>query len=215
VAPGAGAAETEALLALPRKGLFIAYCDEPGQAASAAVARRVRELGIGDGSALAGGFQAWKAEGYPTEVTPPLTSPARKDERQASHVVEEVYEGVRLSLRAPSLLALFAEAPAGLADALGVAEPALEPTDHLFQLQAKDPEALLLVWLNDLLARTAEEGRLFVDVDIEVLSDRELRGRLRGAEVAELRLEPRPGTLPEVRLERLGDGYEAVITLPR
>src|SRR3954451_15198309 len=51
IGPGSGAAETEALSALPRGKLIISYCDEPAQAASTAVARRVRQLAIGDGCA--------------------------------------------------------------------------------------------------------------------------------------------------------------------
>lgn len=66
--PGRGAEMDAALQALPRERLVIAYCDEPAHAASAQIARRVRELGLGDGSVLSGGFRAWKEAGYPVET---------------------------------------------------------------------------------------------------------------------------------------------------
>jgi rhodanese-related sulfurtransferase/SHS2 domain-containing protein len=212
VDPGGGAAETETLLALPRGKLLISYCDEPGQAASTEVARRVRALGLGDGSALAGGFRAWKEAGYPTELAPPLASPAKKDQRVASHVVERTPEGVRLTVDAPSLAALFAEAALALADALGEPQRELEPTDHLVTVRARDTETLLTVWLVDLLTRTVEERRLVVAIRIESLSDHELHARLRGAEVAAWWMEPRP-LPPEVRIERRDGGFAAMITL--
>jgi rhodanese-related sulfurtransferase len=65
--PGSGSQIDEALLALPVEKLIVAYCDEPGQAASARIARRARELGRGDASLMQGGFAAWKAAGLPTE----------------------------------------------------------------------------------------------------------------------------------------------------
>lgn len=63
----AGASIDEALSALPRELLWIVYCDEPAQAASAKVARRARELGLNDASVLEGGWDAWLDAGAPTE----------------------------------------------------------------------------------------------------------------------------------------------------
>jgi rhodanese-related sulfurtransferase len=76
VEPGSGAAMDEALFELPRERLVIVYCDEPDEAASAQVARRVRELGLGDASVLRGGFLAWREAGLPTEPVPDLAGPA-------------------------------------------------------------------------------------------------------------------------------------------
>lgn len=74
--PGSGAAMDEALLVLPREKIVVCYCDEPGEAASAQVARRFRELGLGDASVLRGGFRAWRAAGYPVEPVPDVEGEA-------------------------------------------------------------------------------------------------------------------------------------------
>jgi Raf kinase inhibitor-like YbhB/YbcL family protein len=67
--PGSGVAIDEALRRLPRERLFVVYCDEPNHAASAQIARRARELGLGDASVLEGGFRAWMGAGHPTART--------------------------------------------------------------------------------------------------------------------------------------------------
>jgi rhodanese-related sulfurtransferase len=74
VVPDAGAATDAALLSLPRELLFIVYCDTPEEAASARVARRARELGLGDAAALEGGFSAWKSAEMPITVPGPSPS---------------------------------------------------------------------------------------------------------------------------------------------
>jgi rhodanese-related sulfurtransferase/SHS2 domain-containing protein len=213
IEPDLGAATTEALLALPRERPIIAYCDQPAQAASLELARRVRALGHGDGYAIAGGLRAWKQAGLPIEMAPPLVSPRRKNELAASHVVELTATGVDIHVRAPSLVTLFEEAALGLADAVGVPQLQREPTDHLVAFRARDREALLLVWLQELLARTAEERRLFVEVAIDTVSDHELRARVRGADVAEWRLHPRAEALSVAPIERQPGSYETVLTL--
>jgi rhodanese-related sulfurtransferase len=70
VDPGSGAAMDELLRSLPRERVLVAYCDSPGQAESAQVARRLRELGMGDASVLEGGLKAWEEEGRPIEPIP-------------------------------------------------------------------------------------------------------------------------------------------------
>jgi rhodanese-related sulfurtransferase len=70
VPAGSTAAIDEALVRLPRERLLIAYCDEPAQAASAYVARRAREIGLGDAVFLEGGYRAWKEADQPIAPTP-------------------------------------------------------------------------------------------------------------------------------------------------
>jgi Raf kinase inhibitor-like YbhB/YbcL family protein len=78
--PGSGTDIDEALGKLPRERLIIAYCDEPNQAASAQIARRARELGLGDASVLDGGLRAWREADLPTvesrEAPPPAPATA-------------------------------------------------------------------------------------------------------------------------------------------
>jgi rhodanese-related sulfurtransferase len=72
VGAGSGVDILEALKAAPRDKTIIVYCDEPDQAASALIARRVRELGLGEAFFLQGGFRAWRAHRLPVERIPDM-----------------------------------------------------------------------------------------------------------------------------------------------
>jgi rhodanese-related sulfurtransferase len=72
VGAGSGADIFETLKAVPEDRVVVVYCDEPDQAASALIAGRVRELGLGEGYYVLGGFRAWRARGLPTEPAPDL-----------------------------------------------------------------------------------------------------------------------------------------------
>jgi rhodanese-related sulfurtransferase len=72
VGAGSGVDILEALKAAPEALTIIVYCDQPEQAASALIAGRARELGLGEAYFLAGGFQAWRDRGLPVERVPDL-----------------------------------------------------------------------------------------------------------------------------------------------
>ena len=67
VGAGSGVDILEALKALPRDTTVIVYCDDPDQASSSLIARRVGELGLGEAFHLEGGFRAWLARHLPVE----------------------------------------------------------------------------------------------------------------------------------------------------
>ena len=208
--PGSGAKLTDALFTLPREKLIVAYCDEPELALSASLARRVRELGIGECCALEGGFGGWRQAGFPTEAIPAATIDG--SEPPATHLVERAAGGVNLQVRAPSLSALFAQSTVGLAEVLGVPHWQAEPTEHLRVVRARDAETLLLLWMTELLQLSARERRLFNTIAIVSITPSELRARVRGVE-ADWLLYPPPNLLPDVRIERRGDGFEATVML--
>ena len=54
---------------IPRDRDVVLYCNCPNEATSAAVALRLRRLGITRVRPLAGGFEAWRARGFPLEPT--------------------------------------------------------------------------------------------------------------------------------------------------
>ena len=207
--PGGGAELTQALLALAREKMIVAYCDEPAHAASSQVARRARALGLGDASFLRGGLTAWKQAGLPTEVLPPTRREASR------YVISDQPDGAAYSVWANSLADLFAEAGRGLADALG--EPR-DPTDlraHELHFEAGDREGLLLLFLNDLITRSKREARLFRDVDVRSVSDQHLDVTVVGVEVDGWRLAPYPRDLPAVRVREQSDGLLAEVTVYR
>ncbi len=72
VGAGSGGDILEALKAIPPEVTIIVYCDEPEQAASALIARRARELGLGEAFFLEGGLRGWRARGFPVERIPDL-----------------------------------------------------------------------------------------------------------------------------------------------
>jgi rhodanese-related sulfurtransferase len=70
VGAGSGVDILEAVKAVPEDRTIIVYCDEPNQEASAMIAERIRELGLGEGFFLVGGFRAWRERGFPVESNP-------------------------------------------------------------------------------------------------------------------------------------------------
>jgi rhodanese-related sulfurtransferase len=70
IPPGHGAAIDQALSSLPRELLLVCYGDgdAPDDATAAVLARRARELGVGDASVLEGGVRAWQAAALPVEA---------------------------------------------------------------------------------------------------------------------------------------------------
>lgn len=54
---------------IPRDRDVVLYCNCPNEATSAGVALRLRRLGITRVRPLAGGFEAWRARGFPIEST--------------------------------------------------------------------------------------------------------------------------------------------------
>lgn len=77
--PGAIQISPEELAArhreLPRDRDVILYCSCPGEATSAHVALQLRQKGVSRVRPLAGGFEGWKAAGFPIE---PIGAPASK-----------------------------------------------------------------------------------------------------------------------------------------
>jgi rhodanese-related sulfurtransferase/SHS2 domain-containing protein len=216
VDPGDAAALTEALEALPRERLFVAYCDEPGQAASAHVARRVRELGRGDGCYLAGGLRRWREAGLPVEVilAPDHLAVAKRDVRRPSYVIERRETDARLTVAGPSLEDVFADAASAVMDVvLDVKQPRTEAPSVELTASARNPEALLAVWLDELLAQVRSTPRLYRRVSTVSLTDRELRARLEDGECATWLVEPAKVTLSDVGEERRPEGFAATVNV--
>jgi rhodanese-related sulfurtransferase len=67
---GSGVDLLELIKAIPDDRTIIVYCDQPHQEASALIAQRVHELGLGQAFYLKGGFSAWRDERHPIERIP-------------------------------------------------------------------------------------------------------------------------------------------------
>jgi rhodanese-related sulfurtransferase len=77
VGAGSGVDILEALQAVPGDHVIVVYCDGPDQSASALIAARVRELGLGEGFFLVGGFTAWRQRRLPVESIPDIACAPR------------------------------------------------------------------------------------------------------------------------------------------
>jgi SHS2 domain-containing protein len=105
-----------------------------------------------------------------------------------SHSFEEHRGELEIRIEAPSLPALFAEAGRALAEVMH-ATPLAAPAGWSDEVvvNARDREALLVEWLNELVFRSEVAKVLFTEFEITHLSDRQLVATIRGTSVERLR----------------------------
>jgi rhodanese-related sulfurtransferase/SHS2 domain-containing protein len=198
--PGSGASMDAAISALPRERVLIAYCDEPGHAGSTQIARRCRELGHGDGLALRGGLRGWQEAGYPTAVTAPPARIEEPDHVPARHVIDRTDEALVITVAAQSVEDLFSEAGVAVTELIADVQPTAEPSQQHVHLAARDREALLLLWVLDLLARSARQRCAFPHVKALAVVGAVLDAELQGAPVATWHCAPGRVPAPQVGL---------------
>jgi SHS2 domain-containing protein len=80
-------------------------------------------------------------------------------------------------------------------------------------LQARDREALLVDWLNELVFRSETEQLVFVDLRLSRLTDRELEAEIRGAAAPDARALVKAATLHDVHVVEGSDGASASVIL--
>lgn len=132
----------------------------------------------------------------------------------ARHEFEEHTSEVKMRLFAPTLPSLFQEACRALADIMAESPPQVGRPDEPVGLIARDREALLAEWLNELIYRTESEGRLFTAAEVERLSDTELTGKIGGAAVSGLKTQVKAATLHDLTIEPLAqEGWTASVVL--
>ena len=120
---------------------------------------------------------------------------------------------VRIRIEARSCEELFAEAARALAELMGV--PEREPPGPWQQvaLDARDREALLVAWLDELIARTEIDHLLYAEVAIDELSRNQLRARIRGTPIAAPRTAVKAATLHRLHILADRDVVLATVTL--
>src|SRR5262249_6857783 len=100
----------------------------------------------------------------------------------ASHAFVEHVGEVEVMLRAAGLPDLFAEAGRALAELMlgeDVAPPVEGPRATV-SVSARDREALLVEWLNELIFQAETEKAVYTRFDVRFLTDRELRAEIQG-----------------------------------
>jgi SHS2 domain-containing protein len=131
----------------------------------------------------------------------------------ASHSFEQHTGEVKVRLEAASLAELFVEAARALCDILGRPEDEKLGVWHRTTVTGRDHEALLVAWLNELIALAEIEGRLYCDVAIDDLTGTRLDARIRGALFRETRTAVKAATLHGLRIETGPAGASATIIL--
>lgn len=141
--------------------------------------------------------------------------PAEPVHLDASHAFAAHTAEVRLDVRAPTLPALYAEAARGTAELMsGVTEPkaALGPVEHVL-VDAGDPDALLVAWLNELLFLSEVHKRIYSDVRVDELTGTTLSASVRGWEPPFLRTAVKAATLHGLKIAAQPGGFTASVVL--
>jgi len=135
------------------------------------------------------------------------------DMRPLVQLVEHPGE-VRLRLRAATLGELASTAGRALAELeLGrVPGPALGTWRPLV-VQGRDPEAVLVHWLNELIYLAEAERWVAAEFAVDAVSNTELRMRARGIAVDEAPSRVKAATFHGLRIASVTDGVEAEIVL--
>ena len=131
-----------------------------------------------------------------------------------SHTFEDHPGEVRLRVRATSLAGLFEEAARGLAELMmEVASPAGAEAAENVELHARDREALLVAWLNELIFLSETRRRVYTDVHVRRASDTALEATIRGVFPETLRTAVKAATLHGLVVENTPDGFVASLVL--
>jgi len=133
-----------------------------------------------------------------------------------THEFESHTSEVQIRIRASTLPELFEEAGAALADViLGEDHPAapLDVEPEVIEVQAYDYEALLVDWLNELIYRSEVRKQVYTDVDVESLTERGLRARVRGFHPEEIKTAVKAATFHGLEIREHEDGFGATLVL--
>jgi SHS2 domain-containing protein len=143
----------------------------------------------------------------------------------AGHRFEDHTGEVQLHIRADTLPEIYREAARAVAQLLLNAVPA-PPADApavVVELEARDPAALLVDWVNELIFRTEVERTVFTEVDPVVTeappgleaktAGWHLKATLRGLPDPPLAGQVKAATLHQARVDRTSGGYQANLIL--
>jgi SHS2 domain-containing protein len=131
-----------------------------------------------------------------------------------SHSFVDHVGEVCLELRAPTLTELFAEAGRALAELLHDGRPnsAAGPFARL-AVRARDREALLVAWMNELIYLSETGHAIYNHFLIERITDEEIVASARSLPVDRVRTAVKAATFHDLRLQQTSDGFTARVVL--
>jgi SHS2 domain-containing protein len=129
-----------------------------------------------------------------------------------SHRFEESDE-LRLTVRARSLAELFPEAGRALADLVDGSWPGRPTSPVEIAVEARDPAALLVEWLNELIYRAESEGWLGREFTVLECGPQRLRVRAAGSPWPTGSFPVKAATLDRARITEQDHQVVAEVTL--
>lgn len=134
--------------------------------------------------------------------------------RRASHREEEHTGELQIRVEAPTLVGLFIEAGRALMEQMGGGTPAAATGEpETITLHARDREALLVDWLNELIFRVETGRRLYGDLRVDLLTDEELVATVRGAPANLARTLVKAASFHGLSIESDARGHTATVVL--
>jgi SHS2 domain-containing protein len=129
----------------------------------------------------------------------------------ARHTFAEHTGELEIVLVAPSLGELFGEAARALAEVMAGELPAASGVAETVSVTARDRDALLVAWLNELLFLDERDKKIYFEVRIDRVNERALTATVRGAEVSSLRTQVKAATLHGLRIADGPEGVSATV----
>lgn len=123
---------------------------------------------------------------------------------------------VQIRIEGTRLPELFEEAGYALAGVMLGEEPRETPPDaeqEFVMLEAADTEALLVDWLNELIARGDVAKRVYTHFVVDDLSERTLRARIRGCTPTVLKTAVKAATFHGLEILEHEDRFIATVVL--
>jgi len=131
----------------------------------------------------------------------------------ASHRFEEHTGEVQVRLRAPDRAGLYREAARALAELMAPGAGAGEGEPVPVEVRGRDPAALLVNWIDELIFLVDTTGRVYPEVEIEQIDAHRLRARVRGCVPARFKTAVKAATFHRLAVEEDEEGFTARLVL--
>jgi SHS2 domain-containing protein len=132
-----------------------------------------------------------------------------------AHTLHDLGTNLELTIDAPSLRSLYAEAGRALADIMAGVQctGAVGGDVECVMLQAPDTEALLIGWMNELIFRSGMRGRAYTELNIDYVDSNRLTASVRGVPVEHFATKVKSASWEGLAVEKVEPGYRAKVKL--